>query len=108
MEYLLGRLIDPALMPLHPGERVYWLYLVSALVLCGVIYFLNTRGKARSLRGFLRYCFPRQLLLHRSALLDYRFFVVNRIAFGLLLLPSAPAAALGAAMAISGALQALL
>src|SRR5262245_38770486 len=103
MEYLVARIIDPLLMPLHPGERVYWLYLVSAFVFCIAIYFF--KAKAPSLRGLLRYCLPRRVLLHRSALLDYRYFIVNRVVFGLLLLPALPAAALGAAIAMSTGLN---
>jgi sterol desaturase/sphingolipid hydroxylase (fatty acid hydroxylase superfamily) len=104
VDYLLTRLVDPLFMPLHPGERVYWLYLVSGLALAGFIYALRA-GKLASLRGLLRYCLPRAVLLHRSALLDYRYFVVNRIVFGLLLLPALPAAALGAAAVTRGALD---
>ena len=96
MDYLVARLIDPLFMPVHPGERVYWLYLASGLAFAVVLYFTRTRRLA-SLRGLLGYLLPRRVWLHASALLDYKFFVVNRIVFGLLMLPALPAAALGAA-----------
>src|SRR5690242_3372524 len=107
MDYLLARLVDPLFMPVHPGERVYWLYLFSALALAACFYFAQ-RKKYSSLRGLTRYCLPRRVLLHASALLDYRFFVVNRIVFGLLLLPALPAAALGAAAVARRVLEGFL
>jgi len=107
VDYVLARVVDPLLMPLHPGERVYWLYLVSGLAFAAAVYLVNRRGKLRSLRGLLGYLLPRQVLLHASALLDYRYFVVNRIVFGLLLLPALPAAALGAAAVTRTGLEVL-
>jgi hypothetical protein len=107
VDYVLARILDPLFMPLHPGERVYWLYLLSGLAFAAAVYLANRRGKTRSLRGLLGYLLPRPVLLHASALLDYRYFVVNRIVFGMLLLPALPAAALGAAAATRAGLQSL-
>jgi sterol desaturase/sphingolipid hydroxylase (fatty acid hydroxylase superfamily) len=108
MDYVLARIIDPLLMPLHPGQRIYWLYLASGLAFAAAVYLVRRAGRASSLRGLWRFLLPRRVLLHRSALLDYRFFVVNRIVFGLLFLPALPAAALGATAASRAALEALL
>ena len=99
MEYLLGRILDPVLLPSHPSERMYWLYLASALAIAAFLY-------AR--RGGFSFARLKRALLHASALADYRYFVVNRIAFGLLMLPAAPAAALAAAALTAGALSAAL
>ena len=104
MDYLLARVLDPLFMPFHPGERVYWAYLVSGIGFTIAFYLLRTRRLA----GLLRYCLPRKVLLHRSALLDYRYFVVNRIVFGLLLLPALPAASLGAAALTQRGLEAFV
>jgi sterol desaturase/sphingolipid hydroxylase (fatty acid hydroxylase superfamily) len=96
MNYFVARLVDPVLMPLHPGERVYWMYLLSALAIAA---FLVAR------RGGFSLARLKALLLHASALTDYRYFVVNRVVFGILMLPAAPAAALGAAAVVSGLLN---
>ena len=45
--------------------------------------------------------------VHRSALVDYKFFVVNRVVFGILMLPAAPAAALQAEGCDQGAMRTL-
>jgi sterol desaturase/sphingolipid hydroxylase (fatty acid hydroxylase superfamily)/creatinine amidohydrolase/Fe(II)-dependent formamide hydrolase-like protein len=88
MDYLLARLLDPLHAPLDPQHRVFWLYLLGALALA-LVLFLAGRGdgRKRSPRGFLSFCLPASVYLHKSAKVDYAYFVVNRIVFGLLLLP---------------------
>jgi sterol desaturase/sphingolipid hydroxylase (fatty acid hydroxylase superfamily) len=49
----------------------------------------------RSLRHFLRFCFPREVLLHRSAKLDYMFVAIHKLTFPLVMAP-----AIGAAVAL--------
>ncbi len=85
---LLEKAVAPFLYPFSPGQRIYFLYLATALALAFIAY--NTpaarRGRA-SLTGFLHACFPKQVYGHRSAWVDYKFFVVNRIAYPLLFAP---------------------
>ena len=65
-----------------PTQRVYWLYLVSALILAGFAYHLVYRRRiSQKPKSFFEFCFPRQIYSHKSAVTDYKFFVVNRIAF---------------------------
>jgi sterol desaturase/sphingolipid hydroxylase (fatty acid hydroxylase superfamily) len=45
-------------------------------------------GGTRSLRGFFRYAFPRELLLHRSSLVDYGFIIVQKLSFPILIAPA--------------------
>jgi len=108
MDYLLGRLLDPLLLAFHPGERLYWLYLASALAIALVLFVFRLPKESLSLQAVMRFCLPKKILLHRSALVDYKFFVVNRVVFGILMLPAAPAAALAAAAGTSAALLATL
>jgi sterol desaturase/sphingolipid hydroxylase (fatty acid hydroxylase superfamily) len=79
-------------------ERVVWLYyatigevlgeprlrfsLIASTVLVALAFYWLTIGKDRSFKGFGRFLLPRQVFLHRSALLDYRFFVVNQMVMG--------------------------
>jgi creatinine amidohydrolase/Fe(II)-dependent formamide hydrolase-like protein/sterol desaturase/sphingolipid hydroxylase (fatty acid hydroxylase superfamily) len=107
MEYLLKRLLDPALVPFQSTERLYWLYLAGALA-CTVCVFAASHARRRfSMRRLLLYCAPLRSWLHPSALLDYRYFVVNRVLFGLLVLPATTACGLAAAAAVEGGLHAL-
>ena len=79
-------------------ERLVWLYyatigeilseprlrvslILSTVAVAWVFYWFAT-GKRRSLGGFWRFLVPKQVFLHRSAVLDYRFFVVNQLVMG--------------------------
>lgn len=103
MDYLLSRFTDPFLAPFAPSHRVYWLYLCTALAVAFILFvFGRERGAGFSLRSFLGFCFPRSVYLHKSALVDYRYFVVNRIAFGLLILPVVAAVSIASAAGVTG------
>jgi sterol desaturase/sphingolipid hydroxylase (fatty acid hydroxylase superfamily) len=78
-------LFAPFLGLADPLRRIYWLYLLSALAIAGVIF--AWRARDRGLRGYLAYVTPRQVFGHRSARLDYWFFYLNTAVFGLILAP---------------------
>ncbi|KNC68023.1 sterol desaturase family protein [Pseudoalteromonas ardens] len=62
---------------LDANKRIYWLYLLSAVVMAGLVY-TKLQGP-RSLKGFLGFLFPRDVWLSDSAKLDYGLFVVNKL-----------------------------
>jgi sterol desaturase/sphingolipid hydroxylase (fatty acid hydroxylase superfamily) len=108
----LGMLLERAAAPFHypfdPSQRIYFLYLASAIALGFLAYNAGAgrRGGA-VLPGFLRSCFDKKVFLHPSARVDYLYFVVNRIAFPLLFGPLVVGAA-AASAGTAGALAALL
>jgi sterol desaturase/sphingolipid hydroxylase (fatty acid hydroxylase superfamily) len=73
--------------------RIYWVYLVGALVLAIVAFrFLKQTPAAKPFEGnmvinFFRYCFPRAIYNHPSAVVDYKYFVVNKIVHAFLFAP---------------------
>jgi sterol desaturase/sphingolipid hydroxylase (fatty acid hydroxylase superfamily)/creatinine amidohydrolase/Fe(II)-dependent formamide hydrolase-like protein len=107
MDALLRRLADPFLMVLGSVERLYWLYLGCALLLAFGV-FVRERGGLGSARQFLQFVFPKEVYLDRSARLDYCYFVVNRIAAGIVLLPASLATTLAAAAGTRAGLAAVL
>jgi sterol desaturase/sphingolipid hydroxylase (fatty acid hydroxylase superfamily) len=64
----------------------------SALVGAWVAWGLDPGG-ARGLRGFLAYAFPRRVLLHPSARLDYLWAVAHKLTYPFLIAPALVAAA---------------
>ena len=70
-----------------PSTGLHWLFLSSALLLALGVYWFRDSDQQRNLVGFLGYCFPRRIYTHRSAKLDFRFFVVNSAFSGLFLVP---------------------
>jgi sterol desaturase/sphingolipid hydroxylase (fatty acid hydroxylase superfamily) len=68
-----------SLLPLYADTYLHWIFVASAAALALGVYARRRLGRRRSvsLRGSLRYLLPRSVFLHPSALLDYRFYVVN-------------------------------
>lgn len=62
----------------NPNTRLFVGYTVSAAVLAMLVFGVQAK-QHRSWRGMLRYVFNPKIWLHRSATLDYRLWVVNRI-----------------------------
>ena len=74
-----------------PQSRIYWLYLAGALVLAFFVYS-GRRAEAESAQWrpvrnkFLAFCFPKTIYGHKSAIVDYKYYVINSLlrAFGLI------------------------
>jgi sterol desaturase/sphingolipid hydroxylase (fatty acid hydroxylase superfamily) len=71
-----------------PESQLYWLFLLSALGIAFIIYWLRRYGKEDvNLKGFLAFCFPRKVYIHPSARLDFKYFTVNTIVYGAFIAP---------------------
>jgi sterol desaturase/sphingolipid hydroxylase (fatty acid hydroxylase superfamily) len=82
----LGPLYEPvyyaaqALFPFFSDNILNGVFVVSALVLALWFYLYATdRREPATARRFLRFLAPREVFLHRSALVDYRFYIVNTL-----------------------------
>jgi len=107
----LSRLLDliaqPFLIPFGPQQRIYFFYLVTALAIAYLVYAAaRDRGAPEAQGGFLRLVFPKGVYTHRSAWTDYKYFLVNKIAYPVLFTPLVLGAA--AASQWSGALLAVI
>lgn len=71
---------------LTPSVSVYWVYLVSALVIAAGLYGWRVDRDQRSPLGFLRWCFPRRIWGRRSPWHDLTIFVINTIGYSFLFL----------------------
>lgn len=83
---IIAKFLIPAFMPFLSDQRIFLLYLGTALILALAVYLRSNRGRAR-LADFWAYCFPRRIYAHPSAKLDYLYFVVNKISFAFLFAP---------------------
>jgi sterol desaturase/sphingolipid hydroxylase (fatty acid hydroxylase superfamily) len=65
-------------------SRFHWVSLASAFMLAVGCWAWQRRHAPGSAHvGLLRFLFPRKLWLHRSALLDYRFVLVDKLLLGI-------------------------
>lgn len=73
-----------------PQSNLFWLYFLSAAAIAFIIYWLRRYGKEDvSFRGILAFCFPKWIYAHPSARLDFKYFAVNTVLYGVLIAPLA-------------------
>jgi sterol desaturase/sphingolipid hydroxylase (fatty acid hydroxylase superfamily) len=64
--------------PLHPGSRIYLLYLATSAVAAWFVYRAALR-RGKSEVSFLRFLFPMHVWRHPSAWLDLRYFFFHML-----------------------------
>ena len=76
----LAKTLAPFLYPGMPEQRIYWLYLLTSLLIAAAVFYAARRkGYVSAATRLRKYLFPREVFGHRSARVDYRFFIVNTI-----------------------------
>lgn len=78
---ILGLL--PNVFSIH--SRLYWGYIAIFVLVCFIRFRFYDRepaaapGAGSTIKNFLRYSFPPEILTHRSALVDYKVYLTNQI-----------------------------
>ena len=93
-DFFVAIVLEPFSYFIRLDQRIYWLYLFVALLLAAWIFIhLKNEENVRPLSGLSRlrafgaYCFPKKVYYHKSAKIDYLFFLINHIAFPWLVAP---------------------
>jgi sterol desaturase/sphingolipid hydroxylase (fatty acid hydroxylase superfamily) len=82
---LWNALRDPFRYPFDINERIFWGYLLSSLFLAVAVYaYLRRHRPETTPSNLLGFLFPKKIYLHKSAIADYQFFLVDRIVYVLL------------------------
>src|SRR5262245_886070 len=69
-----------------PTQNHFILYLLTSVVIALLVYKVKyANGKSLSLRNFFRYLAPKEIYTHKSALIDYKFLIVNAYVYKFLL-----------------------
>jgi sterol desaturase/sphingolipid hydroxylase (fatty acid hydroxylase superfamily) len=84
---VLDRLVDVALMPFDPEQRIYFAYVASSVLIAWLIYrsIRNKRAAASDADvelaqgSFLSFLFPKKVWDHPSAWLDLRYMVFHKV-----------------------------
>ena len=88
IDWIADHLSAPVLYLADPLRRVYWLYLLAALALAAAVFLYRRPARRGSaFKDFVAYVAPRGIYASRSARLDYWFFYLNAVVFGLILAP---------------------
>ncbi len=77
-------LLEPFAMLFDPSKRVFWPFILGALLMGGLV---GLATKQTTLRNIFRFLFPRKIWLHRSARLDYKLLFAKAILRALWLVP---------------------
>lgn len=75
---VLSKLYWWVIAPIISEPRFSLYFLVSTLAVAVLFYVLVARRHSSDAPGIFSYIFPRRVFLHPSALLDYKYFVVNQ------------------------------
>jgi sterol desaturase/sphingolipid hydroxylase (fatty acid hydroxylase superfamily) len=79
---------------ISPSEKQYWFYLLANAVIATGVYWYGRKN--RRVSSLIRFCLPIRILLHRSALTDYKIWIANNILVIGFLVPLAGVLSVGA------------
>lgn len=75
-----GKIYHLILTPIVANPVLRWSFLFSTLLVIWLYYVWRVAPQGeRSVRGYLRYVFPKEIWTHRSAVLDYKYYVLTQI-----------------------------
>ncbi|TAF12163.1 MAG: fatty acid hydroxylase family protein [Nostocales cyanobacterium] len=74
MESIFKNFLYPLKQLVVPDSQIYWMYLLSSLLIALSIYLIQFT-KTEEKKNFLEYCFPKEVYLHQSAILDYQNYL---------------------------------
>ncbi len=80
-------LLNPLAYLTQPGQRLYWVYLVGAVLLAVVVRIATARGRGRRPRAVVRWLTAKSIWLHPSARLDYKYLFAKAVIKTLFLTP---------------------
>jgi len=77
-EWILDESLDLVRSPFNASSRLYWVFLLSALVLAAITYkrYYHHDGALR-FAEFIKFVLPKRIYAHPSAIVDYKLFISN-------------------------------
>ncbi|MGH8507977.1 MAG: sterol desaturase family protein, partial [Gammaproteobacteria bacterium] len=76
--WILDECLDIVQSPFNASNRLYWVFLLSALLLAAIAYkrYYHRDGVLR-FAEFFKFVFPKRIYGHPSAIIDYKLFISN-------------------------------
>lgn len=78
LEQFKTELLELAMYLLDPNKRLFVGYIASAALFAFIVYSIHHR-KTEANEGFFHYLLNPKIWLHKSAILDYQLFIINRV-----------------------------
>lgn len=82
IEFFGTQLVTVLAYPLFPTQRIFWLYLCSSAAFAFYVFFITSRSAdahKMSIKGFIRFLFPKDVWQNPSAWLDVRYFFFHQM-----------------------------
>lgn len=79
------KMLEAFLIVANSTERLYFLYIMTALIFAHYVFKYKKKGKG--IFNFLAFTFPKKIYLHRSAYIDYVFYLLTPLMFALIIGP---------------------
>lgn len=87
----MAKFVDTLLGAVHAitdfGSKTAWLYLFTSLVAASVIYYVEKPKEHGASGSLIDFLFPRSIYLHRSAIVDYKFALIDLTIKGIVYTP---------------------
>lgn len=81
---ILRSLLSPIRIVFLPSVKIYWLYLFSSVLITLLfVAWRSRKTKGASFRDSLREILSKRVWLHKSALIDYKYYFINTFFFAL-------------------------
>ena len=80
------RIFYPFLVPFISSSQIYWLYILSALLLALIIYKLGLSQQDEQI-NLRQYLLPKAVYLHPSAIAEYKYYFLSAILEIFVILP---------------------
>ena len=80
------RIFYPFLVPFISSSQIYWLYILSALLLALIIYKLGLSQQDKQI-NLRQYLLPKAVYLHPSAIAEYKYYFLSAILEIFVILP---------------------
>lgn len=73
MMEILNSILYPFKIPFLASSQIYWLYLLSTILLATLLYRLGLANRDKE-KSLLEYLLPKELYLHPSSIAQYKYF----------------------------------
>lgn len=77
LDQIESGLLESFLVFTNPHKRVFYMYWISTAVIALFAYFLTNKEQEKSLKGLIKFFFPKWLFTHYSMYVDYAFLFLN-------------------------------
>jgi len=74
---MIEQLLAPFTLFFTSSDRIYWLNLLSAFAIAFFLFISDKQRSSKAATSVWAYCFPKSIILHRSAVNDYLFFYAD-------------------------------